>query len=109
MSGLGFACAHAGFVLLCLSMERHHEQVLGRRRIAPLRRRLLAGAGWLLLLLSPLPLVRADGWGLGVVSWTGLLTAAALPVVLLLTFRPRWVMPAAAAAMLGGAASLLAG
>jgi hypothetical protein len=109
VTGLGFATAHAGFVCLCLAMQRHHEQALGHRRIPPPLRRRLAGGGWLLLAASLALLVHAAGWGLGLVIWTGLLTAAALPVVVLLTYRPRWVMPVAALAVLGGAVSLVAG
>jgi len=104
---IGFAFAHAGFVALCLAMQRHHEQVLGHRRIPPGRQGMLAGGGWLLLAASLAPPVLDSGWGLGLVVWTGLLTAAALPVVLMLTYRPRWVMATATLAVLGGAVSLL--
>ncbi len=104
MIALGFALAHAGFVALCLSLERHHEQVLGQRRVPPARRRWLSGGGWLLLAASLAPPVRAEGWGLGLVTWLGLLTAAALPVVLLLSFRPRWVLAAPVLVALGAVA-----
>jgi hypothetical protein len=105
----GFALAHAGFVALCLAMQRHHEQVLGQRRIPPARRRCLAAGGWALLAASLAPPVQAAGWGLGLVVWTGLLTAAALPIVVLLAYRPRWVMATAGVAVLGGLVSVVAG
>jgi len=86
---LGLALPYAGFTALCLAMERHHEQVFGQRWIPPGRRRLLRIAGLLLLLASPLPCIAAAGWGVGSVLWCGLLTAAALPLVLLLPYAPR--------------------
>ena len=107
MIALGLACAHAGFVALCLAMERHHEQALGQRRIPPGRQRLLAGGGWLLLAASLVPVVATLGWGLGTVAWCGLLTAAALPVVVVLSWRPRWVMGTAVAGLGIGAMAAL--
>ncbi|MFC3123745.1 DUF3325 domain-containing protein [Pseudoroseomonas globiformis] len=85
----GFALAYAGFLALSLAMERHHEQLLGTRRIPPLRRRLCGIAGWLLLGASAVALVNALGWGFGLVLWAGALHAAALTVALLLTYAPR--------------------
>lgn len=89
MTALSLALAYAGFTGLCLAMERHHEQVFGSRRIPPLRGRLLRAAGWLLLALSLAPAVQEAGPALGVVLWAGLLTAAALPLALLLPYAPR--------------------
>ncbi|SDB74044.1 DUF3325 domain-containing protein [Belnapia rosea] len=86
---LALALPYAGFTALCLAMERHHEQVLGRRRIAPGLRRLLRLAGWLLLLASPLPCLALAGWGGGSVLWCGMLTAAALLLTLSLPYAPR--------------------
>jgi hypothetical protein len=86
---LGFAIPYAGFAALCLAMDRHHEQVLGRRRIAPGRRRALRLAGTLLLLASPLPCLVLAGWGGGSVLWCGMLTAAALLLTLALPYAPR--------------------
>lgn len=48
--------AYAGFVALCLAMEKHFVDLLGRKpRPGPLR--LLRSAGWLLLVL---PQVHAE-------------------------------------------------
>lgn len=92
MIPLGFALAYAGFLGLCLAMERHHEQLLGSRRIPPLRRRLCFWGGWLLLAASSQAAVQAMGWGAGVVLWLGVLTATALPLALLLTYAPRFAL-----------------
>jgi hypothetical protein len=99
---LGLALAYAGFLALSLAMERHHEQVFARRRIPAGRARLCFWGGWLLLAAAIAPPVLALGWGLGLVVWTGLLTAAAMPLALLLCYAPR-------AALLLGAAPLPAG
>ncbi|MCK8784097.1 DUF3325 domain-containing protein [Roseomonas sp. NAR14] len=95
MSFLSLALAYAGFTALCLAMERHHEQVFQARRVPPRRRRALRIAGWLLLAASPVPCILAEGWGYGTVLWCGVLTAAVLPLALLLPYAPR------AAALLG--------
>jgi hypothetical protein len=92
---LGLALPYAGFTALCLAMERHHEHVFGRRRIPSLRRRVLQITGWLLLAVSLVPCFAVAGWGVGGVLWCGLLTAAALPLAILLAFRPRAVIPLA--------------
>ena len=107
MIGLGAALAYAGFVAMCLAMERHHEQVFRTRAIPPRRRRLLAALGWLLLAASALATVAASGWGLGLVLWAGVLTATAIPLSILLTYAPRVAMMLAAAPLPAGLALLL--
>lgn len=88
MPFLAFALAYAGFLALCLSMDRHHQDLMGRRPSQP-RSQALRVAGWLLLALSTWPCVAAWGWAIGSVGWIGLLTAAALPMVFLLPYAPR--------------------
>lgn len=90
MPWLAFIATVLGFAALALAMSRHHQQVWHR---APSRRRqwLLRLAGWALLLAS-LGLCKAyAGWSDGLVWWVGLLTGAAMPVTLLLGFRPGWL------------------
>ncbi len=89
MSALGLCLAYAGFMGLCLAMERHHEQVFGSRRIPVWRGRLLRIVGWLLLALSLLPVVLETGWAVGIVLWAGLLTAAGVSLAFLLPYAPR--------------------
>jgi hypothetical protein len=97
--GLGFALAYLGFSALCLAMERHHEQVFRSRRIPPWRRRVLSGGGWVLLAASVLPVVHTLGWGAGLVLWTGILTATAMPLAMLLAYAPRLGLALAFAAL----------
>ncbi|WP_419899487.1 DUF3325 domain-containing protein [Roseomonas sp. USHLN139] len=104
---LGLALAYAGFLSLALAMERHHEQVFASRRIPVLRARLCFWGGWLLLALSLWPLVADFGWGLGLVAWTGLLTAAAMPLALLLCYAPRLALCLGAAPLPAGLFALL--
>lgn len=91
MTLLAICLAYAGFAALCLAMERHHREVFGSRRIPPRRRLALRLAGWVLLAASFPACVAGWGWAFGPVAWCGVLTAAALPVVLLLPYRPRAV------------------
>ncbi|MBC9176630.1 DUF3325 domain-containing protein [Pseudoroseomonas ludipueritiae] len=106
---LGFALAYAGFSALCLSMERHHEQVFRRRRLPPWRRRVLAYLGWVLLMSSLPPVVQAFGWGTGLAFWAGILTATAMPLAMLLTYAPRAALVLAVGSVPAGLLLLLAG
>lgn len=95
--------ALAGFVSLALAMDRHFEDGFGRdRQPGPWRRWLrLGGAAGLALSLAASLALRgtSQGW----VLWLGMLTAAALIVVAMMTYRPR------AAARCGIAAAVAAG
>lgn len=102
MALLAFAMSYAGLLALCLSMDRHHQDLL-KGRPKPPRRYGLRVAGWALLVLSAWPCVVSWGWAIGPVGWIGLLTAAALPLVFLLPYAPR------AALALGPALPVLAG
>ncbi|MBS7810431.1 DUF3325 domain-containing protein [Roseococcus pinisoli] len=85
---LSFALAYAGFLALCLSLDRHHQEVIGGRPKPP-RVQALRIAGWALLVLSFGAGVTAWGWIMGPVGWIGLLTASALPLAFLLPYAPR--------------------
>ncbi|MBM7062628.1 DUF3325 domain-containing protein [Pseudomonas sp. UL073] len=84
---LGSALAFAGLAGLCLGMDRHHKQVWAGK--APRRQRALRLAGWLLLALALWPCLQVWGSAVGPVVWCGLLSAAALGLVLLLPYAPR--------------------
>ena len=103
----GLMLAFAGFTTLSLAMKRHAEQVSTPRRMAPWRSRALRAAGWMLLLGSLALVVSQHGRGMGLVIWTGLLTPAALSVVLLLCYRPRTVPFVSTALLLACGAWLL--
>lgn len=77
-----------GLAFLALAMRRHHQQVWGR---APSRRvrLLLHLIGTVGLSASLVACIASAGWAIGPVLWFGLLSAASLVVVLLLTYRLR--------------------
>ena len=79
---------YGAFTALCLSMDRHHADLLGRK-LSPRLRPWLKLAGWLLLALSLWAAVSSTGWGLGLVEWCAVLMLSALLLVLLLPYRPR--------------------
>lgn len=83
--GAALLPALGGFGILALSMHRHHRDVVGH---APSRRWMfgLRCVGGGLLALSLAMRVSAAGWAVGAVSWLGLLTVAALLVVLALAW-----------------------
>jgi hypothetical protein len=83
---LGFLLAAAGFSSLALTMHRHQPLL----KTAPsLQRRLgLRFIGACLLMASLKVCIHSSGWGIGLVEWTGLLTAAATCTVLGLTYWP---------------------
>jgi hypothetical protein len=85
-----FALCYAGLSGLCLAMNRHHQQVLRRPASAAWTRGLRA-AGWGALALSVL--CAGAGWGasVGMVVWFGILSVAALAIVVLLPYAPRGV------------------
>jgi hypothetical protein len=103
---LALALAYAGMAALSFAMDRHHEQ-LTRLREVPARRRVsLRLAGSALLAAAAVPCVAAWGATVGTVAWLGFLSAGALPVALLLPYRPRGVAGLAACAAVAGLGAL---
>lgn len=74
--GLTFVLSLLAFAALALAMERHQQDVWGRE-LASRHTRWLRAAGWLLLLLALWPAVAAQGWGEGLVAYSGHTSAAA--------------------------------
>ncbi|EZI28812.1 MULTISPECIES: DUF3325 domain-containing protein [Pseudomonas] len=85
---LALLMCYAGFTALCLSTDRHHDELL-HSKPSPRRRLGLRIAGWLVLTVSIWPAVAVAGWGLGLVQWCAVLMFSALLLVLLLPYRPR--------------------
>ena len=96
---LALLLTYAGFTALCLSMPRHHAELLGHKP-STRRRRGLALAGWLLLTLSLWAAVAANGWSFGLVDWFAVLMLSALALVLLLPYRPRLALALAGLSLL---------
>jgi len=96
---LALLLCYAGFSALCLSMPRHHDELLGNKPSAR-RARVLKLAGWLLLGLSLWAAVAAHGWSFGLVDWFAVLMLSALALVLLLPYRPRLALALAGLSLL---------
>lgn len=79
---------YTAFTALCLSMERHHSDLLGHKPSLA-RRRLLKLSGWGLLALSLWAALRDIDWGMGLVHWVAVLMGSAVLLVWLLPYRPR--------------------
>ncbi|OZI66883.1 DUF3325 domain-containing protein [Bordetella genomosp. 11] len=81
-------CCTAGFTALALATERQQEAVFGRH--LPARgTRALRMAGWGVLALALGIVVAGQGWGLGLVSYSGHTSVAAGLVYLGLAARAR--------------------
>ena len=104
---LALLLCYGGFTALCLSMDRHHVELLGRKPSAQ-RRQLMKLAGWLLLALSLWAAVASTGWGLGLVKWCAVLMLSALLLVLLLPYRPRLALSLAGVSLLVSPVALFA-
>lgn len=96
---LALLLCYAGFTALCLAMDRHHVELLGRKA-SPRRRQGLRLGGWLLLALSLWPAVAVPEWGLGLVQWCAMLMLSGALLVLLLPYRPRLVLSLAGVSLL---------
>jgi len=83
---LAFAAAAAG----CLSIERRHIEVFGNPP-SPMRRLLLKIAAWILLAAALCEAVFEQGPGIGAVEWTIAAGLGAILLIVVASFRPRWV------------------
>lgn len=95
---LNLGLSYVGLAALCLSMKRHHSAVLQRQ---PGPRRILAfrSAGWAALGLSFALAVHFEGWAFGPVQWIGGISASAILLVGVLSYRPNYVLPSTALAI----------
>lgn len=80
--------AYVGWLGLCLAMPRHQRPLLQRELDAG-RSRGLRLAGWLMLGLSFMAAVAAQGWQLGPVAWVACLAVSGIGLVLALPYHPR--------------------
>lgn len=96
---LALLLCYGGFTALCLSMDRHHVELLGRKSSAR-RRHTMKLAGWLLLAVSLWAAVSKTSWGLGLVEWFAVLMLSGLTLVLLMPYRPRLALSLAGLSVL---------
>ncbi|MEZ1315963.1 DUF3325 domain-containing protein [Pseudomonas fluorescens] len=104
---LALLLCYAGFTALCLSMDRHHVELLGGKA-SPRRRQGLKLGGGLLLTLSVWPAVASTGWGLGLVQWCAMLMLSAMLLVLLIPYRPRLALVLAGLSLLASPVAVFA-
>ncbi|TFF41451.1 DUF3325 domain-containing protein [Pseudomonas sp. RIT623] len=91
----------AGFAGLCLAMEKHFNELLGRKPTA-VQLRALRFCGWALLLLSLVLAVQGRGWALGLVEWIAVLMAGGTVWVFGLPYQPRLLLGLATVSLLLG-------
>ncbi|WP_420992360.1 DUF3325 domain-containing protein [Cupriavidus sp. 30B13] len=113
MNGIGFltalALAFSGFAALSQTLDRHYAERHGRGSAPGAAERMrLHALGWSALALALLACVAQQGWPVGTVSWIGMLTLGALPLVLLLSYAPALALRAARWSGVLGGCGLLA-
>ncbi|MEM8936163.1 MAG: DUF3325 domain-containing protein [Pseudomonadota bacterium] len=87
---IALALAIPGFAALCLSVPKHQRQVFGSSAKANrIRTYRITGAAF--ISLASLWCVVAFGWSYGLVVLFGVLTLAAVLVILMLALRPSYV------------------
>lgn len=91
----GFAAVAA----LCLAMERHYTDLLGRKP-TPRRLRGLRIGGWLLIGVALWLAVRHSGWAMGLVELSALVMAGLCVWVFALPYWPRLLLGLAGASLL---------
>ena len=72
------ALASAGMAALAFAMDRHYEQLMGKREVPALHRWPLRLVGAVMLAAALLPCIAAWGATVGVVAWVGGGSAGAL-------------------------------
>ena len=90
-----FAAAYLGFAALAMSQDRHWHHLGGSRHCPRRTSIVLRVVGWALLLAALLLALVRDGAAFGSLLWITVITVGALLVVATLSWRARWLRPAA--------------
>ena len=90
-----FAAAYLGFAALAISQDRHWHHLGGARHCPRRTCMVLRGTGWALLLTALVLALVRDGASFGSLLWATAITIGALSVVATLSWRARWLRPAA--------------
>ncbi|MFJ4395689.1 DUF3325 domain-containing protein [Pseudomonas sp. NPDC089396] len=93
--------AFAGFAALCMAMDRHFSELLGRKPGSG-QLRLLRCAGWLLLALSLAIAMHLRGWAHGLVEWIAVSMAGVTLWVFGMPYQPRLLLGLAAISLVLG-------
>lgn len=86
---IGFALAYATCMALSLALNRHFHQVWPQQKLSPPLAIGLRNTGWLLMVLTFIYCVKFQGIATGLVLVSGLFSAAACLLALLLHYAPR--------------------
>lgn len=98
-----FLSAYGGFMLLAGSMDRHHRQLRpGSAFPAWHMRVMIRTAGWFLLAVSSSLAIHVWGVGNGIAAWFGVATLTAGLLILMLSYRPQWIMLVVLCSLLAG-------
>jgi hypothetical protein len=79
---------YVGFTALCLSMNRHHEDLLGTG-LSVTRGRAFRLSGWIVLGLSLWAALASQGVGQALVQWFAALMGSAVLWVFMMSYWPR--------------------
>jgi len=85
---MGYTLAYAGMVALSLGMQKHYAQLNAHAELPSSRKVLFKALGWSLLALALLPVIQGWSLAMGRVIWVGLISVAAINVVLVLAYVP---------------------
>lgn len=80
----------SAMMLFCLAMEKHRQQVIAKE-FPQFLSRFFRPLAWLLLIITFDISGKLYGWSIGPAIFFGALTAALLPLILLLTYRAKAV------------------
>lgn len=86
---LSFIAAYIGFAFLSMAMKRHFRQFWPKGNFNKNKVITFQLIGIALLLVSCLLCIKAEALGIGLVSWFGVLTFAALLQSMLLSYSPK--------------------
>ncbi|MDM0014726.1 DUF3325 family protein [Variovorax sp. J22P168] len=101
---LASALCFAAMAALAFAMDRHHAQLTQQHEVPRRRRLVLRGGAMALLALALASCIAGWGGSVGSVAFIGFLSLGALPVALLLPYRPRLLPGLALVLTLGAAA-----
>lgn len=99
---LAWSMSFGGMAALAFAMDRHYEQLTGRREVPAPWRAILRCAGALLLAGVVLPSVLGWSASVGVVAMLGFWSLGALAAAGLMSWSPRYTARVAVAASLFG-------
>ncbi|PCC98127.1 DUF3325 domain-containing protein [Halopseudomonas pelagia] len=92
MIALSLALCISGFGSLCLGTPRHYQRIC-QTPCGHQRQRLLQLLGWLLLAAAAAPAIASMGASVGLAFWAAALTLGAMGQLLMLSYRPGWIIP----------------